>query len=248
MNQSAAAPTGREFFFPAMALVMAGIVFAGFAPTFYLGGALGGPTLTPLATAHGVIFSLWVLLFVAQPALVRRGRVDAHRVLGAAGGALAAGMVLIGVATALVAAARGHAPGGGDPRSFLIYPLGGICAFATTVAAAIHFRQAPDIHKRLMLIANISLLDPAIARFPFSFLAAHPLVPFGLACLVAAALAIYDFAVIGRIHRATLVAGSLTAAWQPIAYAINGTPWWLGFADFAVAVGCGAWPALCPSG
>lgn len=238
----------ERLFFPGMALFMAAVVFAGFAPTFYLGGALNGPTLTPLATAHGVVFSLWMLLFAGQPILVRERRLAWHRWLGAVGAVLAVVMVVIGLATAFAAAARGHAPGGGDPRSFLIYPLGGIAAFGTTVAIAIGLRGAPDAHKRLMLIANISLLDPAIARLPFGFLAAHPLIPFELACLTAVVLGIYDLAMRGRVHPVTLVAGALTMAWQPIAYAVNETAWWFDFADRLIGGACSVLTSLCPAG
>ena len=42
--------------------------------------------------------------------------------------------------------------------------------FATLVAAAIRLRRDPQTHKRLMLLATISILDAAVARLPFEFL------------------------------------------------------------------------------
>jgi hypothetical protein len=238
---------GERYFFAGMAVIMAGVVFAGFAPTFYLSHALNGPALTPLAQLHGVVFSLWMVLFVVQPMLVRTGRSPAHRWLGTAGGILAALMVVVGTVTGLAAAARGFAPGGGDARSFLIIPLGGIAVFGATVAAAIAFRAKPDIHKRLMLIANVSLLDPAIARMPFEVIALHPLMPFGLACLIIVALALYDVATLGRVHRATWLGGLLTAAWQPIALSLGETAGWLRIANWLIAATCGALAPACPA-
>ena len=221
-------------FFEGAAYVIAAIVFAGFAPTFYLSGAFDGPVLTPLAQVHGVVFTSWVVLLVAQARLAAGGRIVTHKRLGLVGAALAAVMTVVGVATGLAAAARGHAPGGGDPRAFLIIPLGGIAVFAATVAAGIAMRRRPDVHKRLMLIANISLLDPAIARLPLAVMAVHPLASFGFACLLGVAVAIYDLATLGRVHRATLIAAPLTAAWQPLALYFGETETWLQTADVLI--------------
>lgn len=247
MSDGAVTHEARErYFFAGMAVVMAGVVFAGFAPTFYLSHALDGPALTPLAQVHGVVFSFWVLLFIVQPMFILTGRFASHRWLGTAGGVLAALMVVVGMATGIAAASRGFAPGGGDARSFLIIPLGGIAVFGATVATAIAFRHSPDVHKRLMLIANVSLLDPAIARMPFEFLAVHPLISFGLSCLVIVALALYDFATLGRVHRATWVGGLVTAASQPLALGVSGTTQWLGIADWLISATCSALAPSCP--
>jgi hypothetical protein len=221
-------------FFEGAAYVVAAVVFAGFAPTFYLSGAFNGPALTPLAQVHGLVFTLWIVLLVVQTRLAARGRIVMHRRAGVAGAALAALMTVVGVTTGLAAAARGHAPGGGDPRAFLIVPLGGIAVFAATVAVGIAMRRRPDVHKRLMLIANISLLDPAIARLPLAIMAVHPLVSFGLACLLGVALAIYDMATLGRVHRATLIAVSLTAVSQPVALYAGETDAWFSIADILI--------------
>jgi hypothetical protein len=238
---------GERYFFAGMAVVMAGVVFAGFAPTFYLSHAMNGPALMPLAQLHGMVFSLWMLLFVVQPMLVQSGRLPAHRWLGTAGGLLAALMVVVGTATGLAAAARGFAPGGGDARSFLIIPLAGIAVFGATVATAIACRRRSDVHKRLILIANVSLLDPAIARMPFEILAVHPLMSFGLACLAIVALALFDLATLGRVHRATWVGGLLTAAWQPIALGVSESAGWLSVADWLISTTCGALAPVCPA-
>lgn len=227
-------------FFEATAYLIAAVVFAGFAPTFYLSGAFDGPALTALAQMHGAVFTLWIALLLVQTRLAAGGRITMHRRLGALGALLAAVMTVVGVATALAAAARGHAPGGGDPRAFLIIPLGGIAVFAATVAVAISMRRRADVHKRLMMIANISLLDPAIARLPLEIMAAHPLVSFGLACLLGVAVAIDDLVTLGRVHGATLIALPLTAAWQPLALHVSETDAWLQAADVLI----GWWTAL----
>ena len=59
----------RPLFVIGLLLVLI-IVFAGFAPTFYLKGLFGTPPLSNLLFAHGLIMSIWIALLVVQTALV----------------------------------------------------------------------------------------------------------------------------------------------------------------------------------
>ena len=47
---------------------------------------------------------------------------------------------------------------------FLIFPLMGITFFAVCVTAAVALRRRAAMHKRLMLLAMIAVLGPAVAR------------------------------------------------------------------------------------
>jgi len=72
-----------------MALLSLLIVFAGFARTYYLKTFTTSPTLSPLLHVHGFLFTAWMLLFLAQSALIATHRTDIHKRLGVFGGALA---------------------------------------------------------------------------------------------------------------------------------------------------------------
>ena len=156
-------PSDRRFF-AGMAVAMLATVVVGFAPTFYLRAAFAAPPSTALVQWHGVLFSAWMLLFLTQTVLIAQGKPVVHRRLGVVGALLAVALLVLGVMTAVMAAKRGHAPPGIDPVRFLAIPLTTILVFAATVAAAIHFRKRSDFHKRLMLVATIGILTPAIAR------------------------------------------------------------------------------------
>src|ERR1041385_1401744 len=106
-----------------------------------------------------------VLLFIVQVSLVAKRRVRVHQRLGIAGGVLAALVVVVGVLTALYAAAREVTPGP-SPLAFLVVPLGDMLVFAVLIGLALYFRRKLQVHKRLMLLAAINLLTPAIARIP----------------------------------------------------------------------------------
>jgi hypothetical protein len=84
----------RRYFFVVMASTITVIVFAGFAPSFYLRGAFQpGSNLSILLHIHGAVFSTWIILFLIQPILIARGSRALHRRLGWLAVAIAAAMV-----------------------------------------------------------------------------------------------------------------------------------------------------------
>lgn len=217
-------------FYGVAALVAALVVFAGFARTWYLKGIFGAPELPGLVHLHGVVMTGWIVLFGVQASLVAARRVDLHRRLGAAGAVFAVLVVVTGIATAIEGARRGVSPGP-PPLVFLAIPLGVILVFGALVAAAIANRRRADWHKRLMLLATISMLTPAIARLPVEALHAGGIVAFMAATdLLAIACIAWDTARNRRLHPAFL-RGALflvasqpmmlfvaqSAAWQPVA-------------------------------
>jgi hypothetical protein len=219
---------------------MALTVFAGFAPTYYLRASFGAPVtvsgsavLTPLVHVHAVLFSAWVLLFIAQTTLVATRRVSIHRRLGAAGIVLALAMLVVGVATALAGAARGAAPEGVDPLAFLIIPLGDMALFAGFVAAAAYWRREKETHKRLMLLAYVSIIVAAIARLP-GVLPYGPPAFLGLALVFVLAGAAYDHLSRGRVHRVYVWGGAILALSVPLRLVLSETAAWRAFAEVLV--------------
>jgi hypothetical protein len=194
---STAAPRN---FYVAMALISLLVVAVGFAPSFYLKSWTAAPELPALVHVHDIVFSAWILLFVAQTALVRAGKVAIHRRLGVAGACLAVAMLVLGYVTAIEAARRGHNPAGfRDAMAFLAVPIVDLVVFVPLFAGALWWRNRADIHKRLMLLATLSLLGAAFARFPYieqSALSLLPYAAFALAC------PLYDWVVARRVHPA----------------------------------------------
>ena len=222
-----AAPRNAERrFYGLAALAAALIAFAGFARTYYLGGAFDAPELPGLVHLHGVVMTSWIVLFAVQAGLVAARRVDLHRKLGVAGAVLAALVVVVGIATAVDGARRGVSPGP-PPLVFLAIPLGVILVYGALVAAAIANRRRPDWHKRLMLLAAVSVLTPAIARIPVDALQAGGIVAFmGLTDLFAIACIAWDTARNRRLHPAFLRAGLFLVLWQAGTLAVAQSAAW----------------------
>ena len=102
-----------RLFFSGMALASAVILFLGFLPSYFHRSA-ELPPLTLLYQLHGAVFTAWIVLLVAQTALVGQGRSDIHRKLGVAGAVLAAVVFIVGVAVSVETLRRRGGPPGGD--------------------------------------------------------------------------------------------------------------------------------------
>jgi hypothetical protein len=224
-------------FYSGMAIVMALTVFVGFAPSYYLRSLFGAPSPTggfvmpPMVHVHGIVFSAWVLLFIVQTALVASHRVKLHQKLGMAGAGLAALMVVVGLVTAIKAAARGATPPGVDALVFLAVPLFDMLLFAIFVGTALWYRRQKETHKRLMLMAYFSIIVAAVARLP-GVLPLGPPAFFGATFVFFLAAMAYDLATRRRVHKAYLWGAALFAVSVPGRLLLSGTEAWRTFAEF----------------
>ncbi len=226
-------PSDR-YFSAGMATAMVITVFVGFAPTFYLRAGFGSPPSTPLLQLHGILFSAWMLLFLTQTLLIANGSTALHRRLGVGGAMLAVTLLVVGVMTAISAAKLGRGPPGVDPMRFLAIPLTAILVFATTVGAALYFRRRSEFHKRLMLVATIGILTPAIARMlmQWGLGASAPPLGFVLTDVFFVPCLIVDKLRYGRIHPAFLWGIGLLMLSQVGRVLIMRTDTWMAIAQW----------------
>src|SRR6266511_2189566 len=220
-------------FYIGMSVAVVITVFAGFSRTYYLRPYFNSAPLMPLLHLHGLVFSSWLLLFVTQTTLVAAHRTDIHRRLGILGGRSVIQKKMIGVSTAVIRASQGATPPDISPLSFLVIPLGDMFVFASLIGVGFYFRRRPDVHKRLMMLATISILAAAIARLPLAIMQAGPPAFFGLTDAFIVACVAYDLVTLKRIHRATAFAGLFIVASQPLRLMLGGTHAWLTFATWS---------------
>jgi len=212
------------------------IVLIGFARTYYLKGLFATPPIpSPLVHLHGLIMTSWVVLFVTQVTLVATRRTKLHQRLGVLGAVLACLVFVVGVLTAVYAAARGASPGP-PALQFLIVPIVDMLVFAALIGAALYFRRKLDVHKRLMLLAAISLLTPAIARIPLRFIeTGGPLAFFGLTDFCLLACVAFDTIKHRRLHPVFLWGTLLVILSQPLRLLFSATDLWLKIATTMVS-------------
>jgi hypothetical protein len=223
----------ERLFYLGMAVAILVTVFAGFSRSYFLKAQFGTPPLSLLLHVHGLVFTSWILLFLAQTSLVAARRTDIHRRLGVLGGVLAVLLLIVGTATAIIRVKGGSAPVPGvPPLSFLAIPLFDMVVFAVLAGAAFYYRHRADVHKRLMTLATISLLSAPIARLPFELMKAGPPAFFGLTDLFIVACLVYDLATRRRIHPATAWGGLFIVVSQPLRLMVSGTPAWISIASW----------------
>jgi hypothetical protein len=220
---------GDSMFFPVMAIAMALVVFAGFAPTYYLKYQFNGPPLSLLKMIHGAAFTGWIALLITQTSLVAANRRDIHRKLGVAGAGLAVLMVALGTMLAIDTLRRGLVPPGApvSPAAFFAVPIGDMVAFVMMVSLGVINRKRMDYHKRYMLLATAAIIDAAVARIPLNVIqwATMPMA-FLVADLFILAVASYDLATKKRVHPATIWSGIIIISSQPLRMLIGGTQAW----------------------
>lgn len=205
-----------HWFYPSMAVSCLIISIASFAPAIIfpqhrLGSSSG------LVAAHGVLFFLWLVVFLSQTLLIRQGSYRTHRRLGTASAVLAATMVIVGFATSIAMTRRGfdfsgdldptHDPLG--PVNQMIFPLLDIVEFALLLVAGYALRRRSDYHKRLMLFATLALLPAPFAHVVghVPLLKAHGTVVVMPIFFSLIASAIYDLWAFKKIHPVSLWLG-----------------------------------------
>lgn len=226
-------------FFVVFAITALVLVLFGFAPSFYLRNLYDRQPLPNLLWWHGVIFSAWIILLVIQTVLIRGGNIQLHQRLGLISVLLLPAMLALGVTAAIDTAAHGNGGArlGLTPVEFLIVPLGAILIFTILVTVALVFRRNSALHKRLMIIATINLLGPALARIADNVfhLDNASLFLFGTTALLVGTCIIYDRLTRGSIHPGFLIAGPAVLLAAPLRIALSHTEAWHRFANWLIA-------------
>lgn len=228
-------------FYAGMTLAIFAVVYVGFARSLFLRPWFPEHPVPPerFFLLHGLVFAAWVVLLLVQPLLVATGRTDLHRRLGRLGAIVAIGVVLSGVYGALLAAGRpeGFLGVPVPPAVFVAVPLFDMLLFAAFVTLALRSVRNPQAHKRWMLLAAMTMLTAALARWP-----GDPLGKFGILGVFALGdafllpLAAWDLRSRGRLHPVTVWGGLALVASQPLRLAIAGTAAWAAFAGMAIGL------------
>jgi hypothetical protein len=216
-----------------MAILLCVVVIIGFSPTYFGAGMLRAPLPSPILHFHGAAFTLWMVLFLVQAALISARRVAWHRSLGTIAFCLPPVMIVLGVIAALDALGRGVRIGPLEPAVSLAIPLLGISVFAIVIFASWRARRRSDAHKRLILLATIGLVEAAFGRFPWAQIGYPPAAGAvtGVGVLVLLVIG-YDLISLHRLHRSTMWAAPLVFAVAALAVPIGMSPAWRGFAAF----------------
>jgi hypothetical protein len=227
-----------RYFFVALSLVYALVAVVGFAPESrdLFSGKFEFTFIPAVAYVHGALMMAWLLLFVVQTSFVASGALKWHRTLGLSSIGLAAAMwISMGVVTVgqLVWLTRSNTEVEGwvyDVVPNQIYSMG---LFALFYVWGIRARRDSSSHKRLLTLAALVLLQPAVDRmvwlphfglpyfWPYAIRTQVLLIP----------LLVFDLATIKRIHPITLIGTGVILAAHTALSLILATPGWHTFAQ-----------------
>lgn len=175
----------------------------GFAPSFFLRPLFTGRPLPAYLYLHGIVLTAWFSLLLTQSCLIAARRIHLHRRFGIAAAVTAVALVPLSAFVTVKAIPRyvGAGVDGAEIQFIVIGDLISLGVFSLLVTAALAWRRTGDWHKRLMAVASIMIIGPAVARWErIGFAVPVPLVLVGLLM----AVGVYDFTRTGRLHRATL--------------------------------------------
>ena len=186
-----------ERFFLAMGLVLLAIVLSGFLPPAL--SRPGGIASMPLLLhVHGAVFVSWFLLFCVQARLAGSGNIALHMRLGKASVLIAISMIILGYLAIRSAYANPDwSIAGMSAAASVMFPFTDIVNFTIAFSLALLNRHNPAAHKRLMLLAGLLIIDPAVARLIVTIGAPMAWVVI-LESALFGALLVYDFLVRGR--------------------------------------------------
>ncbi len=127
--------------------------------------------------------------------------------------------------------AAGHVD---EALTFFAVPVFSITVFLILIAIAVHYRRRSEIHKRLMLLATISILDAAVARWPIAFVSTTAWGYYALTDLFIVAAIGHDIASQRRVLPAYIWGGLLIVSAQLAREIIGPTTTWHAFARHVI--------------
>ncbi len=137
------------------------------------------PPAPAIVHVHAAVYTVWMLIVTAQVMLVMKNRVAWHMKMGLFAAGWAGLMIVVGPWTAIAWQAV-HVHNFMQPPQFLVINFVDILGFAALLAWGFALRKNPAAHKRMMILATVSLSDPGFARIPKHLLAWKPATPFGM--------------------------------------------------------------------
>ena len=234
-------PWDRAFFLANSGIAWIAIL-AGFRPELLEHGRGISPFPPLIVLVHGAVFFGWLILFTAQAWLIKSRRLDIHRKLGLVAFAMVPLMIVLGL-EANVVAQRLHFAQGQSQLNFMIVPIADMVIFGGLAIPGLVLRRKPVIHKRLLLLATICLLDAGFGRWWGPWFLTHAgdgfsgffLQTFIGTDLVIVAAVVYDQVTRGRIHPVYRVAVPPILAIQLVMDMLYHSPAWVRVAHWLIS-------------
>ena len=179
------------------------IVIVGFWPTYFGPLLAGSLDLKLIVKIHANVYLVWIAILIAQSSLVLKKRLNWHRKLGWFAAGYAALMIAVVLTALAIRFSNLHAAGEiREAHRSLIISSVDLLLFGGLLIPAVIYRKKPQIHKRLIIVASVVLLGPAVGRMPF--LTFPPLILLVLYSPILLGMA-FDFATRRKVHAVYII-------------------------------------------
>lgn len=139
---------------------LVGLVILGFWPTYFAKFFNRSADFTFYFHFHAAVLTLWLLLLIIQPILIRKKKLSIHRFNGKLSYFL---FPLIFLSVILLAHSRHEI----DEKNLdirLLVPFKDLLILGTAYFIAIRYRHNIDLHARGMIVTGIAFIEPALVR------------------------------------------------------------------------------------
>lgn len=219
-------PSREESLYRTFAFVLLAITFLTLIPNFLRPALNESRSVSPALVIHASLFLVWYILFFAQTALISKSKITIHKRLGYASLGLTSVLAISGLMMLLGVM---RAPPTTDDigsifarTSYVWAIIHTLVCFTAFYLLAIKFRQRPPVHKRLMMLASLSMMPATITRV--AYLPMMPIDGTALTVLSSYALLltpiVIDLIVNRKVHPALAYGASFFVLSQIIATAV----------------------------
>lgn len=169
-DRTPAIRTDSRLFYAVISGALLLIVLLGFGRALFLRPFMELPPLPAAVWIHGGILTAWYVGALVQASLVSAGRTDLHRRIGWWIAGIGAAVIVIGTTVTLAFVGRRAALGTdieariGFFSDIVWGDLAAIVAFVVFFGLALAWRKRAELHKRLMILGSLALLEPALFR------------------------------------------------------------------------------------
>ncbi len=205
-------------------------VLIGFSKTFIIPVTNAAFHAPLIIYVHGFLALSWIVLFLFQAYLIKAENWTLHMTMGMLGLLIAVGVAVTIPMAGAYQVEKDLDQGLGDAAiSTILGTSTAALMFFSLVLAGLYYRKSPEVHKRLMMLATVTVLWPAWFRFRHFF----PSVPnpeIWFALVLADSLIIvawiWDKIANGRIHPTLFYVGSFVIIEQTFELlAFDTEPW-----------------------
>jgi hypothetical protein len=231
--------TRERIFFAIMTVLMVATILLGFRASYFPLGERPVALANTAIILHAAVFTLFLLLFAVQTALIAAHRVRWHMKLGLWLYGIAALMVPLGLLAAIdelrrdVAINRYPVPGV-DGRTFSMISVMGISCFAFLMAWSYLQRRHPAAHKRLALYAVLAMMNAGTDRWPWQAWGISESWSWWAFTALLLLPAVYDLISLHRLHWATLFSAPFIWILFWYQFPIGRTHTWHAIADLSL--------------